>query len=68
MNEETFNMSIRKFLKMVGVRSQTEIERAVAKAIADGQLKGNESLPASMTLTIDKLTLRLTLDGEIRLE
>jgi hypothetical protein len=68
MNEETFNMSIRKFLKMVGVRSQTEIERAVAKAIADGQLKGNESLPASMTLTIDKLALRLTLDGEIRLE
>jgi hypothetical protein len=68
MNEETFNMSIRKFLKMVGVRSQTEIERAVAKAIADGQLKGNESLPASMTLTIDKLTLKLTLDGEIRLE
>ena len=68
MNEETFNMSIRKFLKMVGVRSQTEIERAVAKAIADGQLKGNESLPASMTLTIDKLALKLTLDGEIRLE
>ena len=68
MNEETFNMSIRKFLKMVGVRSQTEIERAVAKAIADGQLKGNESLPASMTLTIDKLTLTLTLNGEIRLE
>ena len=68
MNEETFNMSIRKFLKMVGVRSQTEIERAVAKAIADGQLKGNESLPASMTLTIDKLALTLTLNGEIRLE
>ena len=43
MNEEAFNMSIRKFLKTVGVRSQTEIERAVAKAIADGKLKGNEA-------------------------
>ena len=68
MNEETFNMSIRKFLKMVGVRSQTEIERAVAKAVADGRLKGHEAMPARMELTIDKLGLTLTLDGEIRLE
>ena len=68
MNEETFNMSIRKFLKMVGVRSQTEIERAVAKAIADGKLKGSEAFPARMQLTIDKVDLSLALDGEIRLE
>ncbi len=68
MNEETFNMSIRKFLKMVGVRSQSEIERAVNKAIADGKLKGNEVFPARMELTIDKITLKLNLDGEIRLE
>lgn len=68
MNEENFNMSIRKFLKTVGVRSQTEIERAVAKAIADGKLKGNEAFPARMHLTIDKIGLTLTLDGEIRLE
>ena len=68
MNEETFNMSIRKFLKMVGVRSQTEIERAVAKAIADGKLKGSEAFPARMQLTIGKVSLNLTLDGEIKLE
>jgi hypothetical protein len=68
MNEETFNMSIRKFLKTVGVRSQTEIERAVARAIADGRLKGNEAFPARIQLTIDKVGLSLTLDGEIRLE
>ncbi len=68
MNEETFNMSIRKFLKTVGVRSQTEIERAVAKAIADGKLKGNEAFPARIQLTIDKVGLSLTLDGEIKLE
>ena len=42
MNEETFNMSIRKFLKMVGVTSQREIEQAVAKAIASGAAKGTE--------------------------
>ena len=68
MNEETFNMSIRKFLKMVGVRSQTEIERAVAKAIADGKLKCNESFPARMQLTIGTVELAMTLDGEIKLE
>ena len=68
MHEETFNMSIRKFLKTVGVRSQTEIERAVAAAIADGKLKGNEAFAAKMQLTIDKIGLTLTLDGEIKLE
>jgi len=68
MNEEAFNMSIRKFLKAVGVRSQAEIERAVAKARADGKLKGNETFPAKMHLTIGAVGLDITLDGEIRLE
>ena len=68
MNEEAFNMSIRRFLKTVGVRSQSEIERAVAKCIADGRLKGAETLPARMRLTIDAIGLDVTLDGEIRLE
>ena len=68
MNDEAFNMSIRKFLKTVGVRSQAEIERAVTKAIADGKLKGNEAFPARVVLTIDKIGLALTLDGEIKLE
>ena len=68
MNEEAFNMSIRKFLKTVGVRSQAEIERAVAKAIAEGKLKGNEIFPARMQLKIDAVGLDITLDGEIKLE
>ncbi len=68
MNEENFNMSIRKFLKTVGVRSQTEIEHAVAKAVANGKLKGNEAFPARIQLTIDAIGLSLTLDGEIKLE
>ena len=40
MNDENFNMSIRKFLKMAGVGSQREIEQAVSKALASGRLKG----------------------------
>ncbi len=68
MNDEAFNMSIRRFLKTVGVRSQAEIERAVAKAIADGKLKGNEIMPARMQLTIGDIGLSFALDGEIKLE
>ncbi len=68
MNEETFNLSIRKFLKVVGVSSQREIERAVSKAIADRAIAGTESFPASMTLEIPGLKLKVKFDGEIKLE
>lgn len=68
MNEDTFNMSIRKFLKMVGVSSQHEIERAVAQAISNGQLKGNEKLPAKMTLKIGPANLDISFDGQIELD
>jgi hypothetical protein len=68
MNDEALNMSIRKFLKTVGVNSQLAIEKAVRKAIEDGTLKGNESLPAHMTLNVDKLGLNVKFDGELRLE
>jgi hypothetical protein len=68
MNPDTFNMSIRKFLKHVGVHSQREIEAAVEKAIASGKLKGNESLPAKMTLTVPGLGLEVTFEDTIALE
>lgn len=68
MNEETLNLSIRKFLKIVGVNSQREIERAVAKAVADGVVAGTETLPAVMTLEIGGLRLKVKFDGEIKLQ
>ncbi|MGP1677252.1 MAG: DUF6494 family protein [Burkholderiales bacterium] len=68
MNEETFNLSIRKFLKMVGVNSQREIEQAVAKAIAAGAIAGTESFPARVTIEVAALKLNVNFDGEIRLE
>jgi len=67
MNEDKFNMSMRKFLKVVGVTSQQEIEKAVRAAVADGKLKGNEALSAEMVLTIGKVSLRHTVDGTIEL-
>ena len=68
MNEDTFNLSIRKFLKMVGVGSQREIEQAVARARASGAIKGNEKFPASVTLDIPGLRLSVKFDGKVELE
>ncbi len=68
MDEETFNISIRKFLKVVGVSSQREIEQAVAKAVADGSISGNETLVATMTLQIAALNLEVKFDGDIALQ
>ena len=68
MDEETFNLSIRKFLKMVGVNSQREIEQAVAKAIAARTISGTESFPAKVTLEVAGLKLNVNFDGEIRLK
>ncbi|HUU71882.1 MAG TPA: DUF6494 family protein [Burkholderiales bacterium] len=68
MNEDNFNMSIRKFLKMTGVGSQREIEQAVAKALASGKLEGAGKLPVSMKLTIPSLGLDVNFDGDIALE
>jgi len=67
MNDETFNLSIRKFLKMVGVSSQRDIEQAVAKAIAAGAISGSETFPATMRLEIAGLKLEVQFDGEIQL-
>lgn len=68
MNPDALNMSIRKFLKMVGVQSQREIEAAIERAIAQGKLKGAESLPATMTLRLEGTDLEVTFDGKISLE
>ena len=50
MNDEAFNLSIRRFLKMVGVNSQRQIEQAVAAAIANGSITGRETFPAKVSL------------------
>ena len=67
MNEEALNMSLRKFLKIVGVTSQQEIEKAIRAAVADGRLKGNETVQAQVVLTIGEVGLNHKVDGEIKL-
>lgn len=67
MNEEAFNISLRKFLKVVGVTSQREVEQAVRAAIESGKLKGNETLQAKVVLTIDAVGLKHEVAEEIKL-
>ena len=68
MNEDTLNLSIRKFLKAVGINSQREIEHAVAKAIAAKTATGTESFPAKMTLEIPGLKVKVEFGGDINLQ
>ena len=68
MNEDAFNMSVRKFLKKVGVTSQREIEEAVRSALGSGRLKGNEVLPAKVVLTVGGVDLKFDVEGAIDLE
>ena len=67
MDDDVFNMQIRRFLKNVGVTSQREIETAVRAALASGRLKGDETIGARITLTIDSLGVSKVIDGDIKL-
>ncbi len=67
MDEEVFNMQLRKFLKNVGVTSQREIENAVRSALGDGTLKGEETIKAKVTLTIESLGVSTEIEGDIEL-
>ena len=67
MNQDVFNLDLRKFLKRFGVTAQREIERAVSEAIERGTLTGSETLIVRATLTIPEVIGELRIDGEIGL-
>ena len=68
MNEDRLNMEIRKFLKMVGITSQREIETAIREAAAAGEIKPNTALKAKMILTMPELGLTHEIDGLIEID
>ena len=63
MNEERFNISLRKFLKQVGVTSQREIERMVREE----NLAGKGKLKVRMVLTAEGTGLKHVIDDEVDL-
>ena len=68
MNEDTFNLQIRKFLKKVGITSQREIEAAARKAIESGELSGSGKLHATVTLRVPEIGIELDIEDDIALE
>lgn len=68
MDEDVFNMQVRKFLKNVGVTSQREIESTVRAAVESGKLTGDETIEAKVTLSIESLGLAADINGSIDLK
>ncbi len=67
MDDDVFNMSLRKFLKKVGVTTQREIESAVRGALAGGTLRGDETLSVRATIVIDGVGKDIVIPGDIDL-
>src|SRR5688572_14239899 len=67
VDEEVFNMSVRKFLKKLGVTAQREIELAVREQLDGGQLRGDETLDATATVTVTGLSRDVVVTGNISL-
>ena len=67
MDEDKFNISVRKFRKVVGVTAQREIEKAVREALNAGRLKDDANLRAKMTLEIGVLGLTHSVEEDIEL-
>ena len=67
MDEEALNMSVRKFLKKLGVTAQREIELAVRERVEAGDLEGDETLEATATVSVPGLSQDIVVTGPIAL-
>jgi len=68
VDEERFNMSVRRFLKKLGVTAQRQIELAVREQLEAGELRGDETLEARATITVRGLSRDVVVTGAIALE
>jgi hypothetical protein len=67
MNQDSFNMEIRQFLKKVGITSQREITNIVNQAVSEKKLTGHETLKVKTKLTLTDLDYELEISGDIAL-
>ena len=67
MDDEVFNMSVRRFLKELGVTAQREIELAVREQLDGGDLQGDETLDATATIAVAGLSRDVVVTGQISL-
>ena len=67
MDEDVFNIQLRKFLKKVGIQSQREIEQAVRDGLSAGTLIGTEVLKATVQLKLSGTGVDVTIEDDIKL-
>ena len=67
MDEEVFNIQLRKFLKKVGIQSQREIEQAVRSAINAGTLDATETLTSRVVLQVPAVGIDVIIEDVIKL-
>jgi hypothetical protein len=67
VDEDAFNLSVRKFLKQLGITAQREIEVGVRELVDEGRLEGDERLGARATVVVDGLDHEIVIEGEIAL-
>jgi len=67
MDEEAFNLSVRKFLKQLGITAQRNIELGVRELLEEGRLEGEERLGARATVVVEGLEREIVVEGEIAL-
>jgi hypothetical protein len=67
MDEETFNLSVRRFLKKLGVTAQREIEMGVRERLDAGELQGDETLPARATVNVEGIDREIVVEGDVKL-
>ena len=67
MDEERFNLSLRKLLKHFGVTAQREVEKAVQAGLESGKLTGREVLQARIEMKVEGLPTEIAVEGRIEL-
>jgi hypothetical protein len=67
VDEDTFNMSVRRFLKTLGVTAQREIELGVREQLDNGELQGDEQLEATATVKVQGVPEDIVITGKIKL-
>jgi Family of unknown function (DUF6494) len=67
VDEDVFNLSVRKFLKQLGITAQRDIELGVRELVDEGRLEGDERLGARATVVVEGLDHEIVIEGEIAL-
>ncbi len=67
MDDEKLNISVRRYLKKVGISSQRSIEETVREKIKSGELKSSQKIKITAKISSNEIGLDENIDGEIEI-